>query len=88
MLRTGYLAPVRVCLLVAVGRGGCWFVVVVVISGVVLCRLGRPKHTMNMDEVHKIHAEQIQGRVFFVFPQKGEARRPQGDRREPEIDKQ
>ena len=33
----------RVCLLVALGRGGCWLVVVVV--GVILCRyhLGEPK---------------------------------------------
>ncbi len=30
VLQTGYLVPVRVCLLVAVGRGGCWLVAVAV----------------------------------------------------------
>jgi len=35
VLRTRYLAPVRVCLLVAVGCSGCWLVVaIVVVSGV------------------------------------------------------
>ena len=29
----GYLVPVRVCLVVAVGRGGCWLVVTVVVGG-------------------------------------------------------
>ena len=48
----GYLVPVRVCLLVAVGHGGCWLVaaaVVVVVVGVILCRyhLGDPKIDEN-----------------------------------------
>ena len=34
VLRTGYLDPVRVCLLVAVGCGSCWLVAVVAVVGV------------------------------------------------------
>ena len=34
VLRTGYLVPVCVCLLVVVGRGGCWLIAVAVIVGV------------------------------------------------------
>jgi len=35
--KTGYLIPVHVCLLVAVGRGGCWLVVAATV-GVILDR--------------------------------------------------
>jgi len=33
--RTGYLAPVRVCLLVAVGHSGCWIAIAYVVVGVI-----------------------------------------------------
>ncbi len=59
---TGYLVPVRVCLPVAVGHGGCWLAAVV---GVILYRyhFGDLKST-QIDKIHKIHAPKFQGRVF------------------------
>ena len=47
----GYLVPVGVCLLVAVGHGGCWLVIVAVAVtvGIILCRYhsGDPKIDEN-----------------------------------------
>ena len=64
ILRTGYLVLVRVCLPVAVGYGGCWLVVGVVVVGVILlrCHLGDTK----IDKIHKMHAPKVQVCVCFL----------------------
>jgi len=64
----GIFDPCAGCLLVAVRRGGCWLVVVRRRRHVPVPLWGVPRtqKSTNINNIHKIHAPNIQGHVFKV----------------------
>ena len=61
------MVPVRVCLLVAVGRGSCWLVVVVavvVVVGVILCKQSRGVFLFEVTEAPQAAATQTHRAIY------------------------